>query len=135
MADWAEPIPGQPPADDERPLFIFDGDCAFCRRWAGWLEQRVGSTVGFSPFQARDDLDRFNLTVDDLRSASYLIEHGRPFRGGRGIARALALGRGPWRFLGLLLDLPGVRLVSAISYRYVARNRHRLPAPNREITV
>jgi predicted DCC family thiol-disulfide oxidoreductase YuxK len=120
--------------DNDRPLFIYDGDCGFCRKWAGWLEQRVGSGVHLSPFQARDDLGRLDLTIADVQSASYLIERGRAYRGGRGIARTLARGRGAWRLIGLLLDLPGVRLVSAITYRYIARNRHRLPAPDREIT-
>jgi DCC1-like thiol-disulfide oxidoreductase len=59
--------------DRDRPLFIYDGDCGFCRKWAGWLEQRTGSTVRFSPFQAQQDLAHFHLTDDDVRSASYLI--------------------------------------------------------------
>jgi predicted DCC family thiol-disulfide oxidoreductase YuxK len=116
-------------------LFIYDGNCGFCRKWAGWLEQRVGSAVRFSPFQALEELARFNLAIDDVQRASYLIEDGRAFRGGRGIARALAHGRGAWKLLGLVLDLPGVRQASALAYRYVARNRHRLPAPDREPTA
>jgi predicted DCC family thiol-disulfide oxidoreductase YuxK len=95
----------------------------------------VGSAVRFSPFQALEDLTRFHLTVDDAQSASYLIEDERAYRGGRGIARALVRGRGIWKLIGLLLDLPGVRQVSAIAYRYAARNRHRLPAPDREVTA
>jgi predicted DCC family thiol-disulfide oxidoreductase YuxK len=122
-------------ADRDRPLFIYDGNCGFCRKWAGWLEQRTGATVRFSPYQAQDDLARFHLTDDNVRSASYLIEHGRAYRGGRGITRALAHGQGVWKLVGWLLDLPGARLVTAISYRYVARNRHRLPAPDREVSV
>jgi predicted DCC family thiol-disulfide oxidoreductase YuxK len=120
---------------DSRPLFIYDGDCGFCRKWAGWLDQRVGSAVRFSPFQALEDLARFNLTVDDVQSASYLFEEGRAYRGGRGIAQALARGNGIWKLLGLVLDLPGARQASARAYRYVARNRHRLPAPDRELTL
>jgi predicted DCC family thiol-disulfide oxidoreductase YuxK len=116
-------------------LFIFDGDCGFCRKWAAWLEQRVGTAVEFVPFQALDDLARFGLTVEDVQTASYLFDDGRAYRGGRGIARALVHGRSVWRLVGMVLDLPGVRLVSAVAYRFIARNRHRLPAPHRDVTV
>jgi predicted DCC family thiol-disulfide oxidoreductase YuxK len=136
VAFAAEPGRGQERARaSARPLFIYDGACGFCRKWAGWLERRGGAGICFSPFQARDDLAHFDLTVDDVQSASYLIENGFAYRGGRGFARVLAHGRGVWRLVGLVLDLPGVRQASAIAYRWIARNRHRLPAPDREITA
>jgi predicted DCC family thiol-disulfide oxidoreductase YuxK len=119
---------------DDRPLFIYDGGCGFCRAWAGWLEQRVRADVRFSPFQALDDLGRFNLTLADVQAASYLIEDGRPYGGGRGFARAMTHGRTVWKLIGRLLDLPGVRRGTAVGYRLVARNRHRLPGPDREVT-
>ena len=118
-----------------KPLFIFDGECEFCRKWAGWLERRVGTALRFVPYQAMDDLARFHLTVRDVQTASYLVEGGAAYRGGRGFARAMIHGRSPWRLVGLLLEVPGVRLVSAIAYRLIARNRHRLPAPHRDVTT
>lgn len=116
-------------------MFIFDGDCRFCRKWAAWLEQRVGAAVEFVPFQAVDDLARFDLTVEDVQTASYLIDDGRAYRGARGIARAMVHGRSGWRLVGMVLDLPGARLASAIAYRFIAGNRHRLPAPHRDVPV
>lgn len=118
-----------------RRLFIFDGDCGFCRKWAGWLEQRVGTEAEFVPFQALDDLTPFGLTVEDVQRASYLLEDGRSYRGGRGVARAMLHGRSAWRLAGRLLDLPGVRLATTIAYRFIARNRHRLPAPHGDVTL
>ena len=116
-------------------LFIYDGDCGFCRKWAGWLEQRVCADVRFSSFQQLGDLTPLGLTVDDAQTASYLIEGGLSYRGGRGIARAMARGRGVWKYIGFVLDLWGLRTASALGYRLVARNRHRLPAPDREVTT
>lgn len=121
--------------DGNDRLFVFDGECGFCRKWAGWLEHRVGANARFLPFQGLDDIGAFGLTVEDVRSASYLIESGAAYRGGRGFARAMARGRGTWRLMGRLLDMPGVRLVTAIAYQLVARHRHRLPAPHRDITI
>ena len=101
------------PARDEQSaaggiarFFIFDGDCGFCQKWAAWLERRVGTTVRFLPFQTLDDLARFGLTVEDVQSASYLIESSDAYRGGRGIARALSQSRGAWRLVGRFLDCP-----------------------------
>jgi predicted DCC family thiol-disulfide oxidoreductase YuxK len=98
------------------------------------LKGRVGAAISFVPFQAFDELAYFDLTIENVQTASYLIENECPYRGSRGIARALRHGRGPWKVLGLLLDLPGMRWVSAIAYTPIARNRHRLPAPDHEIT-
>jgi predicted DCC family thiol-disulfide oxidoreductase YuxK len=111
-------------------MFVYDGDCGFCRRWADWLEHRVGADARFVPFQAID-LATLGLAVDDVRTASYLVEDGRLYRGGRGVARAMANSRGGWRLVGMMLDLPVVRIVTASAYRLIARNRHRLPAPSR----
>jgi len=116
-------------------LFVFDGECGFCRKWAGWLKRRVGAAARFLPFQALDDLGAYGLTIEKMQTASYLIESDRAYRGGRGFARALVRGRGPWRLLGLLLDVPGVRLVTSMAYQLIARNRHRLPAPHRDVTI
>jgi hypothetical protein len=44
-------------------------------------------------------------------------------------------GRSAWRLIGLILDLSAVRLDIAGVYRFAARNRHRLPAPRREVTA
>ncbi len=44
-------------------------------------------------------------------------------------------GHRAWRLIGLILDLPGVRLGTASVYRVIARNRHRLPTPRRDVTV
>jgi predicted DCC family thiol-disulfide oxidoreductase YuxK len=121
--------------DGDGRLFIFDGDCGFCRKWAGWLEQRVGAAARFVPFQALDDLAPFGLTVEDVQTASYLIDDGVAYGGGRGFARAMVHGRWTWRPVGLFLDMPGVRLATAIAYRLIARNRHRLPAPHRDVMI
>jgi predicted DCC family thiol-disulfide oxidoreductase YuxK len=90
----------------------------------------VDPAIRFQPFQALDDLAQFDLTIEDVQSASYLIEDGHAYRGGRGIARALIHSRGLWHLAGLFLDMPGVRLASATAYPLIARNRHRLPAPH-----
>ena len=112
------------------PFFLYDGACGFCQRWMRWLEQRVGDGVEFVAFQDLDDLTRYNLTIEDVQSASYWIDdHGHPFRGNRSIAQVLKRTPGVWSVIGRMLDLPVVRVLAAVVYLGVARNRHRLPAP------
>jgi predicted DCC family thiol-disulfide oxidoreductase YuxK len=116
----------------ELPLFVYDGDCGFCRKWAAWVEHKVVGGVTFVPYQSLDLLG-LGLTAEEVQSASYWIdEQGRPFRGNRSFAKALRHSRGAWRGLGIVVDLPGVRVVAGVAYRWVVRNRHRLPAPGGE---
>jgi predicted DCC family thiol-disulfide oxidoreductase YuxK len=121
-------------ADIVEAVFIFDGECGFCRKWAGWLQHRVGTTARFVPFQAVD-LAEFGLTVQDVQEASYLYENGHAYGGGRGFARALRRGRSIWRLVGIVLGAPGDRVVTDNAYRAIARNRHRLPAPHGDVNT
>jgi len=112
------------------PFLLYDGDCGFCRKWARWLQRRAGG-IELVPFQSVDDLSLFGLVDEDVRTASYWIdEDGRPHRGHRSFARALRRATGPWPLVGVALELPVIRTLAAIAYRNVARNRHRLPAPD-----
>lgn len=119
--------------DDRLPLFIYDGSCGFCRRWAGWLADRVGSTIRFEPFELLVPSRRHGLTEDDLQHASYLVDEARLLhRGGAAFAEVLKRARGWWPVAGLVLDLPGVRILTERCYAAVVKNRHRLPAPSNE---
>lgn len=105
---------------------VFDGDCGFCTRSADWVATRSDAAV--EPWQ-RLDLAAHGLTEDEVRTAAYWLDPdgGEPLRGARAVAAALrACGR-PWRGVGVLLDLPPLRPLSALGYRVVAANRHRLP--------
>ena len=115
--------------DPAAPLFVFDGDCGFCRKWSTWLQRHIGDAATFVPSQSID-IGAFGLTPDDVATASYWVdERGRTYRGNRSFARALRHAGLGWRLAAALSDLPGVRLLTATIYRAVVRNRHRLPAP------
>lgn len=112
-----------------RPMFVFDGDCGFCTRWARWLGERTGPGIDFVSLRDSDDR-RTGLTTQDIKSASVLIdEAGRHHWGSDGFAQAFRRSPGPWAALGTLGLLPGPRALAQMLYRLVARNRHRLPGP------
>jgi predicted DCC family thiol-disulfide oxidoreductase YuxK len=112
------------------PLFVFDGDCGFCRKWVAWVEGKVDGPVTFVAYQSLD-LTHIALRPEQVQTASYWVdEEGRTYRGNRSFTQALRRGHGAWRVLGAVGDLPGVRWVLTPFYRWVVRNRHRLPAPD-----
>ena len=110
-----------------RPVVIFDGDCAVCSTLAGVVERRLRPPGTVQPWQ-RLDLAAYGLTSTQcVEALQYVDAEGRVYAGERAVARLLRASR-PWaRPAGLLLELPGVRWLAGIVYRWVARNRSRLP--------
>lgn len=105
-----------------RGRLLYDADCAFCTRSAGWL-RRLPLHVDVLPMQS---LDLAAHGIDPGRAERelpFLPETGPPAYGHRAFAGALATG--PWWCR--LLTAPVLSPVAAGVYRLVARNRHRLP--------
>jgi predicted DCC family thiol-disulfide oxidoreductase YuxK len=114
----------------DRPVLVFDGDCGMCTRSAELAARRFRPSpdaFDISPAQ-RLDLGALGLTVAECDAAlQWVGADGRVSSGQDAVARMLLASR-PWaRPLGALLLLPGVNTLAGIVYRWVARNRHRLP--------
>ncbi len=109
------------------PVLVFDGDCAFCSssiRVAKRLIRRMPPAV---PYQ-RAPLDRLGLTDEQCRAAVQYVARDHRVHSAHDAVSALLLGAGRgWWFLGAALRVPGVHWLSGVVYRWVARNRHRLP--------
>ena len=112
------------------PVFLFDGDCGFCRRWVSWLQRKLPANTRFVPYQQIDDLSAYGLTASDLTTASYWITTDGAHRGARSFAHALQTGTLPWSALGTALNTPLIGAIADRVYPIIARNRHRLPAPD-----
>ena len=107
--------------------FVYDGDCGFCTRFAGWLAPRAHD-VDVVAVQHLPSLDEWQLTADDVRVSSWYVDAGGRRRGRHlGIAAALESTGGPWRAVGRVLRSRGVAPVAGVVYDWVARNRHRMP--------
>ena len=110
-----------------RPVFVYDGDCAFCTTCARFIEKRIPTSVEVTPWQF-SDLDALGVTQADAEAAVLWIAPGeRTVAGPEAIARLLVDAGSLWRPFGWALDLPPVRWVAWPVYRLIARNRHRLP--------
>jgi predicted DCC family thiol-disulfide oxidoreductase YuxK len=111
----------------ERPILLYDGDCAFCSSCARALE-RIHANTEIVAWQLTD-LAALGVSVEQARDAVQWVElDGAVSSGHEAIAAMLETAALPiWRAIGALILLPGVSSVAAQVYRVVAENRHRLP--------
>ena len=115
-----------------RPIFVFDGDCAFCSRCAGFIERRIHTPAQVVAWQ-RLDLPAHGLTADACADAvQWVGADGAVAAGPVAIARLLRHatgvgGRLLWRPAGSLLGTRWALALAWPAYRWVARNRHRMP--------
>lgn len=111
-------------------VLLYDEDCGYCQAWRDWALRR-GSPIRFAPCQKEGP--GHGLSDADCAAAAWFIGPHRR-RGARAVCsvwRSLPGFRNAgWRMLGVVADLPVVRWVSALGYRIVARNRHRLRGPS-----
>src|SRR5436305_13967591 len=107
----------------ERPVMIYDGDCAFCRaRVEGWREA-VGSQIDFVPFQeAAAKLPQ--IPEREFRRAVHFIDAGgRVSRGAEAVFRAMASCGRKRLLLWLYVSLPPFAFAAELVYRFIAANR------------
>jgi predicted DCC family thiol-disulfide oxidoreductase YuxK len=110
-----------------RPVFLFDGDCAFCSTCARFIERRIPTRADVRAWQVAD-LDALGVMQEEAEAAvQWIAPDGGVRAGPEAIARLLADAGSFWRPLGWVLDLPPVRWVAWPVYRLISRNRHRLP--------
>jgi len=111
----------------ELPLLIFDGDCAFCSSSVRFGQRHIKRLARAEPYQFLE-LDAFGLTAEQCNAAvQFVAVGGRVYAAHDAVSMVLrGAGKG-WWLLGSLMQLPGIHWLSGVVYRWVARNRHRLP--------
>jgi predicted DCC family thiol-disulfide oxidoreductase YuxK len=118
------------PHGPNRPVFLYDGDCAFCTSCARFIERHIPTSAEIVPWQFAD-LEALGVRQAEAEASVQWIDRGAPgaarAEGPAAIARLLVDAGSYWSALGLLLDVRPVRWIAGPAYRLVARNRHRLP--------
>lgn len=111
----------------DRPLLVFDGDCAFCTRSVRFVERRLRRHPQIAAWQSLD-LVALGLTQSECEEAvQWIGADGARASAHIAVARTLVHGRKGWAVLGWIILVPGVRSVAGWVYRWIARNRHRMP--------
>jgi len=114
------------------PVLVFDGDCQFCTRAAGWSRAIAPAEVSIAA--SRDvDLQAVGLTRQQCTEALQFVGSDGFVRSGAGAVAGLLRGcGGGWAVAGRAMDLPGVSTIAGVCYRVVSRHRHRLPGGTAE---
>jgi predicted DCC family thiol-disulfide oxidoreductase YuxK len=110
----------------ERPVLVYDGDCAFCASCVRVLE-RIGPDAEIVAWQLTD-LAELGMAEEQAADAVQWVQIDGTVRSGHeAIASVLITAGGIWKIIGRLLLLPGISWMAAKVYRLVADNRYRLP--------
>lgn len=116
-----------PPFPDERPIIVFDGDCALCSGWARFV-LRHDPDARFRLLPAQTPLGRaiyvhYGLNPEDYETNILISEGVAWFKSEGSIRMAEGLGL-PWSLARLFRVVPvGLR---DRFYHLVARNRLRI---------
>jgi predicted DCC family thiol-disulfide oxidoreductase YuxK len=127
LADAGAPAAAPSVAGRDRAVFLFDGDCAFCTSCADVVERRIPTTAEVTPWQFAD-LGALGVPQPDAEAAVVWVDpDGTTAAGPDAVARLLVDAGSYWRPLGKVLGLRLVRRCAWPAYRWLARNRHRMP--------
>ncbi len=111
----------------EKSFLIWDGDCAFCARCVQFIQRRIHTSATIVAHQ-KADLEVLGLTTEQCNQALQWVDSDGQIRSGsRAVAELLKSADGVWPVLGVLIDLPIIRLFSSAIYKLIAKNRQHLP--------
>lgn len=110
-----------------RPMFLFDADCGVCQNATDAIRAKVAPPVDIVAYRSRDHRS-LGVSDDDLAAGPVFVDvDGSHVVGPLGMARVLRLARQPYRTVGSVMLLPGVRHAIGVVGPVMYRNRHRLP--------
>lgn len=104
-----------------KPIMIFDGDCSFCRFWAGHGQKWTGSHVLWRPYQ--DVLNQFpQISQKEFQEAIHYVDaNGTVFVGSEAVFRGLS--NGDSIPLWIFENVPGFSIFAEYGYKIVVRHR------------
>ncbi|MBI3615381.1 MAG: lipase maturation factor family protein [Candidatus Omnitrophica bacterium] len=113
----------------EKPLFIYDGDCGFCRRWIARWQALTKDQIEYAPYQ--ETAAQFpEIPEEQFQASVKLIDtDGQLFSGAEAIVRTLAHVPEKRWLLRLYKELPAAAPIAEWGYRIIARHRARLSPP------
>jgi predicted DCC family thiol-disulfide oxidoreductase YuxK len=109
------------------PTFLYDGDCSFCSSCARFAERWIPTPAAVEAWQLTD-IEALGLTVNECDVAvQWAVSPTRHTAGPEAIADLLKSSRPWWRVAGFVLGLRPVLWVAWPAYRWVSRNRDKMP--------
>jgi predicted DCC family thiol-disulfide oxidoreductase YuxK len=117
-------------------VLIYDGDCKFCQLSLDFGIRHLRTFPRYVAFQKIDPA-QFGLTVDQVKTQIWLVNQElgskEPKGGHLAAGEILTMQRNPfYKVLGWFVKTPPTSLLADVVYRWVAKNRHRLPGGSRQ---
>ncbi len=109
-----------------RPTFLYDGDCAFCSSCARFIARWMRTRADVVAWQ-HADLGALGVSAQQAEDAVQWVDSRGVAAGPEGIARLLEDSGPIWRPVGWVLGRRPLLRAAWPVYRWVSRNRHRLP--------
>jgi lipase maturation factor 1 len=107
----------------DKPLLIYDAECAFCTRWVARWRARTGDRIEYLPLQQPGLLRRLGVPLSAaLRSAQLVTPSGTRYEGAGAVFRALGHAPG-LGFLTRLARLAPARWTADRIYFWITRHR------------
>ena len=111
----------------ELPVIIYDGDCAFCSSSIRTLQRLIPRSPTMIPYQFVNPAD-YGLTLEQCeRALQYVAPDGRISAGHEAYRQMLIGLGGIYKLLGHLMRTPIYYGIANTVYRWVAKNRHKMP--------
>lgn len=109
-------------------MLLFDGDCGICSACARWIDRHIPTPIAVRAWQL-SQLEPLRVEVAEVEEAVVLVDvtlrHAAGPDAVAGLLRSSTSAM--WRTCGRILALRPVLAVAWPVYRWIARNRHRLP--------
>jgi predicted DCC family thiol-disulfide oxidoreductase YuxK len=118
------------------PVLIYDGDCKFCQLSLEFGIRNLPTFPRYVAFQKIDPVE-FGLTLEQVKTQIWLATKGSSSTSALGghlaAGEILLMQTNPLhKILGWFIKTPPTSWIAAVVYRWVARNRHRLPGGSRQ---
>jgi predicted DCC family thiol-disulfide oxidoreductase YuxK len=118
-----------------KQVLIYDGDCKFCQLSLEFGIRHLPTFPKYVAFQ-KIDSTKFGLTIDQVRTQIWLVDQdgsAKPKGGHLAAGEILTMQRNLfYKALGWLIKTPPTSFLADVVYRWVAKNRHRLPGGSRQ---
>jgi predicted DCC family thiol-disulfide oxidoreductase YuxK len=117
------------------PLLVYDGDCGFCMKSIHWAQKHLRNMPDTAAYQ-RLDLSELGLTAETCQCAVQLVHTDGHIDAAHNAVRVLLVQSGGfWSLVGRAMQLPGVKGLSGVVYRWIAANRHVMPGASGACTL
>jgi predicted DCC family thiol-disulfide oxidoreductase YuxK len=107
---------------NEKPVIIYDGDCALCQRAVKFLDTVEGSGgIQFVPSSTEQSdvmLEAHSLAKGLTQKSVILIDNGRIYTKSTAVIKAMQRKKGMWKLAGILLVVPAI--LRNLVYDFVA---------------